>query len=140
MKSATALLWLSDVSTPHNSLKQPLGSEVCYLVYKVIANKVFKQKKKKTLAIMKPIPSVKAPLTSPAISRAARLLNCSAGAACVRNTEAQSRLCVSDALKTFPGIAGLNLQTVTHTRFEFIRLKLSVTQHKHGTDVIRVDK
>lgn len=48
--------------------------------------------------MMKPIPSVKAPLTSTAISRAARLLNCSAGAACVRNTDGtEPPLCVRHA-------------------------------------------
>lgn len=34
----------SDVSTPHNRSKQPLGLEACHLVYKVITNKVFKKK------------------------------------------------------------------------------------------------
>lgn len=91
--------WTASLHASQLSSKQPLGSEVCYLVYKVITNKVFKQKIPLPITrMMKPIPSVKAPLTSPAISRAARLLNCSAGAACVRNTEGtEPPLCVGRA-------------------------------------------
>ncbi len=98
-KQISAHRWRVSLHASQLSSKQPLGSEVCYLVNKAITNKVFKQKIPLPITrMMKPIPSVKAPLTSPAISRAARLLNCSAGAACVRNTEGtETPLCVGRA-------------------------------------------
>lgn len=109
---------------PLHASQQPLGSEACYLVYKVITNKVFKQKIPLPITrMMKPIPSVKAPLTSPAISRAARLLNCSAGAACVRNTEGtEPPLCVRRAENIPWNHRSKPSDSHTHTRFEFTQL------------------
>lgn len=92
------------------------------------------------MRMMKPIPSVKAPLTSTAISRDARLLNCSAGAACVRNTDGtETPLCVRHA-EHIPWSRGAPQVSHSHTDsvwFAFMQVKLSVMQYKRSADITR---